>query len=133
MDTNIRKFDRNDDGTMVVPVAVVVVGEIFNASPAGDAVRHLIALVGEDGAIDLGEYAASFDGRAHTALLGSLAEGWRSTLPLRPVVEVLLLLDPRITLKALVAQRVCRTNPALTEHLLPFYKATSGVVSMPNG
>lgn len=128
-----RKFARNDDDGMIVPPIVALVAAVFESSSTTNAILRLIELVGEDGAIGLGEYAESFNGRTLNSLLGSLAEGWRCSLPLRPVLELLLLLDPRVTLKALIAQRVCRVNPALTEHLLPFYRATSGVVSMPNG
>lgn len=128
MEATTRTFERDADG-MIVPASVVTVSKVFCSDSTQDAVHQLIQLIGEDGALRLGEYVESMHG-TQAFLLGILAEGWRSTLPLRPVLEVLLLLDGQFTLRALIAQRICTMNPPLAEYLLPFYKATSGVVSM---
>lgn len=122
-----KRFVRNIDGTSTVPGAVVTVSTIFNAGSTEGAVTNLLNLIGESNAITLGEFAASIDALPQPYLLGMLAEGWRSKLPLRPVLDVLLLLDRNFTLRALVAQRVCTVTPELAAHLLPFYRKTSGL------
>ena len=122
-----KQFVRNEDGTYTVPGAVVTVSTIFHSDSTEGAVHNLINLVGEANAITLGEFVYSIETYKHEFLLGMLAEGWRSNLPLRPVLDVLLLLDRNFTLRALVAQRVCTASPDLAKHLLPFYRATSGL------
>lgn len=123
----MNEFTRNADGTIEVPLGVLDVAAIFFLSGTEGAVANLVSMLGEEQAIRLGEYAAQLTNLEHPELLGCLCEGWQSTAPLDPTIELMQRLAPCFTRRALIAQRVCRDNPKLTAKLLPFYQVTSGL------
>lgn len=122
-----KKFIRNNDGTMTIPGCVLDIAPIFY-SPAGEsALDNLIALVGEDGCLTIGEYILAFCNSTQPELMGMLCEGFATDTPLNPIVKLLEKLPPIITLRALVTQKLCQSSPGLIEYVSPFYKAISGV------
>lgn len=132
----MNQFTRNPDGTIQVPAGVIDVAAIFALGSTHNSVTKLVALVGEEQAILLGEYAEVLSRLSHPQLLGCLSEGWTSTRPLAPIVELLQKLDPCFTLRALLAQRLCSdyrdgfihfSGTLTVSQLLPFYVTTSGL------
>lgn len=130
------QFIRNTDGTVQVPAGVVDVASIFALGNTHNAVAKLVDLIGEAAAIELGIYAETLAKLTHPQLLGCLSEGWTSTKPLAPIIELLLKLDPCFTLRALLAQRLCSdyrdgwiyfSGTLTVGQLLPFYMTCSGL------
>lgn len=130
------QFIVNEDGTVQIPVGVVDVAAIFYMGGTHSAVSKLVALIGEEQAIRLGEYASTLAQLTHPQLLGCLCEGWTSSKSLAPIVELLQKLDHCFTLRALLAQRLCSAYREGFVHfsiilpvsqLLPFYATMSGL------
>lgn len=119
---------RNLDGTASAPAGAGDVAAIFQAGDTEAAILNLVDLFGEDQEKQLGAYAEKLAALAHPVLLGMLCEHWQSNVSIAPVINLLERIDPRFTLRALVAQRVCRGNPGLAAKLLPFYRIASGLV-----
>lgn len=88
---------------------------------------RIIDFIGEEQVTKLGELAATLAELDHPELLGMLCEGWTAGGAVEPTLSLLERLAPRQTMRAVIAQRVCRDNPLLTQKLLPFYMAVSGL------
>lgn len=132
----MNQFVRNPDNTIQVPAGVVDVAACFALGGTHHSVTKLVDLIGEEAAIELGEYAETLAKLSHSQLLGCLCEGWTSTRPLAPIIELLQKLDPCFTLRALLAQRLCSSYREGFVHfsgtltvgqLLPFYATTAGL------